>query len=811
MRKILILILLFTNSFANEMNYFGGLSYATSDNLDAISYNPAGLGVDRGFQMGFVFNSQISDTSKLAIGLRGGSLGIFGTVNKDGDYDYIIGTGSYSSDANLYTGFSYSSKKIFKTGFLYRPSTLYSVGFTHQYNLDKKIHGINLATAFRPIGNRFTFGVDLYKNNIMDDNEIEFTGFVDLLATNGVHLLAGYNHSKDIIQAGISFNTSNLNILGLSNSDNNTHTNISLRYNNQISKGLTLPLKPKERENLNYIELTLDGIFIEEPARVKKGFNFDNFNLDPMSLLFGSNNERYYQLRDFLNRMNQITNDDEIDGMILKLEYIGGGITKLIDVKNALQEFKNKGKKIIVYANYISNSSYLLASVADEIYIPELSGVDLRGLSIEVAFYKDLLDTLGIVFEVEQISPYKSALDPMIRNSMSKEMRENLSMLFEDVYEEFVSSISVGRGWTNKKTKEIIDYGPYREDQAIVSNLINGTMYPDEFDKYISKIDGKNVKKKSFNSISKPDLYVDEWIEESDKIAIIYAVGGIKLGKSQRGIKGPSSVMGNETISRAIERARLDKDVKGIVLRIDSGGGSALASDLMWREIYKTTVLDSLNIKPIIASMSNVAASGGYYIACQTDKIMASPATVTGSIGVISGRPNLSGLKKKLGIHTDGMKFGKHADYYSDSDLWNKDERGILRDGILHVYGKFLKRVAEGRDALDSLAVHEVAIGKVWSGVRAKSLNLIDEIGNLNDAIQLVANMAGLKDNEYEIDEYPKRDEHRSFSIGGDGANLTNSIYFKGTLKEIQETLQYIPDFQNDKNQMVIPYRIIFH
>jgi protease IV len=812
MRRLLLLILLLSISIANDLNCFGGLSYSTSDNLDAITHNPAGLGVDRDIQLGFSINPNISDSSKIGIGFRSGSIGFFGNINKNGEYDYIIGTGSYSPDLNFYSGFSYSSyKNIYKTGFLYRPSTYYSIGLTYQYSSIDKMNGINLATAFKPIGNRLTFGFDIFNDNIADGNNIDITGFLDLKASNGIHLMASYNNSINSIQAGISFNTSNFNIFGLSNSNTNQNANISFRYNNQNSKGLKLPVKSKKKEKLNYIELTLNGIFIEEPEREKRSFNFDNLNFNPLSMVFGNNNSNYYQLRKFINKMDQISKDDEVDGMILKLESIGGGITKLIDVRNALQKFKNNGKKIIVYANHISNSSYLLASVADEIYIPELSDVDLRGLSIEVAFYKDLLDTLGIVFEVEQISPYKSALDPMIRNSMSKEMGENLSLLFSDVYEEFVSSISEGRGWAIEKTKKVIDNGPYRDDQAIIANLINGTMYPDEFDTYISKIDDKNVIKKQFNSISEPVLFVNEWYEEKNKIAVIYAVGGINLGKSQRGIKGPSSVMGNETISHAIKSARLDKNVKGIVLRIDSGGGSALASDLMWREVYKTTELDTFNIKPFVASMADVAASGGYYIACQADKIMASPSTVTGSIGVISGRPNLSGLKNKLGIHTDGIKFGKHADYYSDSDLWNDEERGILREGILHVYGKFLQRVANGRDVLDSLAVHEVAIGKVWSGVRAKTLNLVDEIGNLNDAIELVAEMAKLENQNYEIEEYPKREHSSRFSFGGNGANLSNSIYLKGTLKEIQETLNGIPDFHNDKNQMVLPYRIIFH
>jgi len=509
--------------------------------------------------------------------------------------------------------------------------------------------------------------------------------------------------------------------------------------------------------------------------------------------------------------MEMITNDENVDGLIINLESIGGGISKLMDVRSALQNFKDNGKKIIIYADYISNSAYMVASVADEIYVPELSGVDLRGLHIEVEFYKDFLDTLGIAFEVEQISPYKSAMDPFIRNSMSPEMKENLGQLFDDIYKNYIQAISHGRGWTIDHTVSIIDGGPYREDEAIELGLITNTMYPDEFDKHIKKNEDKTVVSLPLNSFGEKDEYVEDWVENEDKIAVIYAVGGIQMGKSQRAPKGPSSVMGNETISKAIKSARMDKNVKGIVLRIDSGGGSALSSDLMWKEIYNTTVADTNNIKPFIASMSSVAASGGYYIACQADKIMASPTTVTGSIGVISGRPNFSGLKSKLGIHSDGMKYGKHSDYYSGNKLWNKEERKILRDGIEHVYGKFLKRVADGRDALDSLGVHEVAIGKVWSGTKAKEINLVDEIGNLEDAVNLTAEIAGLEDGQFKIDEYPKQDKMKGFKFGDKDINVLHSFKFTGSLQEIQETLQSIPNFENDPTQMVLPYRIIIH
>lgn len=812
MKNLIYFITIFGLAFSN--NYFSGLSHATSDNLDALSMNPAGMGVDRGMQFGIGIDNDYLDSKKVGVGLKFKNYGASLIVDEKGNYDYVFGSGSYFSNANIYFGNTFSSNKDMVTGLLYRPFKWLSCGLTHNYNINSEIHGLRLSSAFRPIGNRLTFSIDLFHEDFskIKDSDFGYSANIDVKAMNGIYFIAGYNNNEEV-QFGLSFNASNLNILGFGNGSNSSHPNISFRYSSQNQSGIEIPSfkTDEDKKVLNFVKMKLNHVFIEEPIKEKKGFNFEIPEINPFASLMGGNSSKYYQLQNFLDKMEMITNDENVDGLIINLESIGGGISKLMDVRSALQNFKDNGKKIIIYADYISNSAYMVASVADEIYVPELSGVDLRGLHIEVEFYKDFLDTLGIAFEVEQISPYKSAMDPFIRNSMSPEMKENLGQLFDDIYKNYVQAISYGRGWTIDHTVSIIDGGPYREDEAIELGLITNTMYPDEFDKHIKKIEDKTVVSLPLNSFGEKDEYVEDWVENEDKIAVIYAVGGIQMGKSQRAPKGPSSVMGNETISKAIKSARMDKNVKGIVLRIDSGGGSALSSDLMWKEIYNTTVADTNNIKPFVASMSSVAASGGYYIACQADKIMASPTTVTGSIGVISGRPNFSGLKSKLGIHSDGIKYGKHSDYYSGNKLWNKEERKILRDGIEHVYGKFLKRVADGRDALDSLGVHEVAIGKVWSGTKAKEINLVDEIGNLEDAVNLTAEIAGLEDGQFKIDEYPKQDKMKGFKFGDKDMNVLHSFKFTGSLQEIQETLQSIPNFENDPNQMVLPYRIIIH
>ena len=259
--------------------------------------------------------------------------------------------------------------------------------------------------------------------------------------------------------------------------------------------------------------------------------------------------------------------------------------------------------------------------------------------------------------------------------------------------------------------------------------------------------------------------------------------------------------MGNETIANAIRSAREDKDVKAIVMRINSGGGSALASDLMWKEVWNTTVSDTENVKPFIASMSNVAASGGYYIACQADTIVADSSTITGSIGVISGRINLSGLwENKLYTHTDRLKFGERSDLWEGSRLWTEEERLWLRQEIIDT---------DGRGNLDSLDVHEIGIGKVWSGAKAKELGLVDELGGLHRSIDIAKEAAGIDlGKDVIIDEYPKSQPFNiklMFNMKDD----TEVMVWEGPLGEIKRSLDALPNFENDRMQMILPCEII--
>jgi protease-4 len=556
----------------------------------------------------------------------------------------------------------------------------------------------------------------------------------------------------------------------------------------------------------------LSGLFIEEKP-VTPPFNFD-FNISP----FSNKPETGIQLRTWIEEIDNYTDDPEIDGFIIDIGNVRAGFAKRGEIYSALSRFKEKGKSIIVYADKgISNIDYYLVSMADEIYLNEYTGIDLKGLRIEISFLRGLLDTLLIVPEVFRVEfdgkSYKTAADQILNKKMSPEMEENYGALLDDFYSIFVDGISQGRNWDSNHTEEIIDNGPYfRPQDAITAGLADSIMYPDQFDDYVNSLNDEKVEIIKWKDIDRADDYVHEWApEKKEKIAIIYAVGGIVSGKSNPGPAG-SSIMGDETITKAIKSARENKDIKAIVLRIDSGGGSALASDQMWREVLKTTEEDSSNVKPFIASMSDVAASGGYYIACQADTIVAHDATVTGSIGVIGLRLNFSKLMNKWGLTSDLIKRGEFSDFGSGNRLISNEEREKIQASINDVYSKFKDRVIKGRDDFPETGdLDDVAMGRVFSGMRAHndiSIPLVDVKGGLQTAINLAKSAAGLEGKEIEIVEYPQNEDNfMKFAAKIGSTNYLNLL--PEQLSQELEVLNLIPILLDNEIQMLLPYSFI--
>jgi len=798
--------------FSLAFGYYNqGLSISESDDVDAIFYNPAGLAVEHGKQLD-LFYEKHKDSTFFFSNFKTTGFGFSIGYNENTIHSFRIGLAT-KIYKNLYYGYAWDKNNLIDVGLLYRPFNFISAGWTSTLFDDfSDFTNHSFGLAFRPFNSKFlTLGFDQSYDYEWKAQTASI--FLKTIPINGLELSAKMS-SNEYCDQGLpvlkfdDLGAHNLSLnVGLNFGSNKFYTNNS---DDRFGSGLSYfshkqPSIYEKKNKSRFVTLTFDDIFIEEKPK-KSFFNFFS-------------DKKGTQLRTWIEKIDKLTADPNISGMIIYLKNISASFSKRNEIRNALKRFKDSGKKIIVYSEMgISNMNYHTISIADEIYVNKLTGVDLKGLSMEVTFYKGLLDTLKIeptVWRVEDKDgrSYKTAGDPFLNTKMSDEMRENYTQLLDDLNNIFIEDIAISRGWTNESlpdityAQSIVNEGPYWQPEAAEERgLITGSYYPDQFKKYIkdSVIMKNNTLK--FNNIGKISDYNYDWKEKNKpKIAMIYAVGGIVSGKSNSGPQG-SSIMGDKTIINSIKKARNDKSIKAIILRIDSGGGSALASDQMWREIYKTTT-DSINKKPFIASMSGVAASGGYYIACQADTIIAESATITGSIGVISMGFNLSELYSKIGINKEVIKRGDFSDLLTQSRKWTEEENEKMKKSVEYFYQEFKNRVLDGRPKLNAEKLDELALGRVWSGNEAFNNGLIDEIGGINETIDIAKIMANLNQEDIEIIEFPQSNKKGFNRKTNDGINIIFELMPDSFKKELNN-LNIIPLLKDEKIYFILPYHI---
>lgn len=464
---------------------------------------------------------------------------------------------------------------------------------------------------------------------------------------------------------------------------------------------------------------------------------------NPIDELFGLNDQKI-GLNEIINAIDNARYDTNIKGISIRTVGMHAGIAQIQAIRNKLKEFKESGKFVHAYADRFSQKSYYLASIADSVYLNPLGSIEFKGLSTEMLYFKDLQDKTGIKMEVIRLGKYKSAVEPYLSNSMSAENREQISSFLHSIWRELLTDISISRNKTIDELNFIADNLEARNAKLALKNkLIDGVVYYDEYVeklKLIAEIDSeKNISTISLqNYISTGKGRIQH--SSSNKIAVIYAQGDIIYGK------GNEDFIGQDLIIKALKKARNSRNVKAIVLRINSPGGSALTSELIWRELELTK-----KETPLVVSMGNVAASGGYYLACNADKIIAEPTTITGSIGVFGVIPNVSELSGNIGINAEQVHTNKSASY-SLFEPMTEAFRTVTKEGVAQVYNTFLKRVAVGRN-MKIADVHTIAQGRVWSGVEAKEIGLVDELGSLKDAVMEAAGLAGITD--YQVRNYP--------------------------------------------------------
>ncbi|MCU0443516.1 MAG: signal peptide peptidase SppA [Microscillaceae bacterium] len=441
-------------------------------------------------------------------------------------------------------------------------------------------------------------------------------------------------------------------------------------------------------------------------------------------------------------------NDSKIKGIYLEVSMIQAGFATIEDIRNALIDFKTSKKFVYAYSEFMTEGAYYLASVADKIYLNPAGGLEFNGLASTLTFFRGAMEKLEIKPEIFRVGEFKSAVEPFLLDKMSDANRKQYEELLNSVYGFYLANVAKSRQIElSELTRISKEYLAQTPKDALKYRLVTHLAYYDEVEAEMKK----NLKLKEKDDIEFVSFKTYDKAPDTEKlgnydnrIAVIVGEGEIFSGKSS------DNTIGSETIAAEIRKARQDKKVKAIVLRINSPGGSALASDVMWRE-----VMLAKKVKPVIASMSDVAASGGYYMAMACDAIVAQPNTITGSIGVFGVLFNTKDFfKNKLGITYDQVETGEYSNLANPNFEMNEQERKMVQTAINQIYDDFTGKAAQGRKMpLDSLK--KIAGGRVWSGISAKKLGLVDALGNLEDAVKLAAQKAKLKEGDYRLRYYP--------------------------------------------------------
>jgi len=502
-------------------------------------------------------------------------------------------------------------------------------------------------------------------------------------------------------------------------------------------------------------------------------------------------------LNDILKRIQAAKEDDNIKGIYLNPSTINVGFASLKEIRDALVDFKTSKKFIVAYSEMYSQKAYYLASVADKIYVNPEGAIDFRGLSSSVVFMKDALDKLGVEMQVVKVGTYKSAVEPFLLNEMSSANREQVTSYLNSIYASFLTDIAEERKISTDSLDRIADAFLVRNaEDAVKYKFVDAKLYKDELlDEIKDRL--KVEKDKDISAVSLLTYSPKEKENSSkNKIAVLYAYGNIVDGE---GITGD---IGGDKLSRQLRKLRKDDDIKAVVLRVNSPGGSALASDIIWREVELTR-----KVKPVMVSMGDYAASGGYYIAAAADSIFAEKGTLTGSIGVFGMIPNFKGLlNDKLGIHIDEVSTGKFSNLMSDMDRpMTAEERSIVQLEVDRIYNTFMKRVADGRK-ISVQRVDSIGQGRVWTGNQALELGLVDKIGNVQRAVQAAAYKAKLAD--YAIVELPEKEDPFSSILSTSKEKIKTWLF----AEELGDYQKYIYDIRNALQhtgmQARIPYTI---
>ncbi len=788
-RAIFIVVLVLTASISWAGIYFPSSSVAATDGYFAARVNPAALAFGNGF--GFALEGYYNedfetfeDNYSLYFNFNGLSYLFDHELD---DYHKLSMSGKLFR--NLYHGIGYDWKnKFFGKGdlsysLLFRPNEYISFGATAGKVFEYEESEYVLGTAIRPfafnesIGSRITLSIDAHY--FEEEWEKPVIGLQSELL-DGVFL--GGNYQLETETIGLTFGV-NFGQLGFGSRMNLNEDNDPaggswyLSFSEKNYRSFLDSKKP----NLIY-DLKLQGDIKEKKS---------GFQIGPFTVI----NAKESTLSELIEQVEKLKEEQRVQGILFKNANFNLSFAGIQELREAILDFKTTGKKVIFYSEGISNKQYIFAaSVADEIYLNPSGWLDFKGLAISAPYVSELLDTLGIGVENFRSHKFKTAGNMFSETEMTDAERETYQFLLDDLYSESVKMIEEGRGDKLKGSiDDLIDNGPYFiAEDALEAGLVDGLIFEDELNEKLEKQvdDAKVVKKITENKIRY------DWADDKkDQVAIIYCVGSIHMGNGMSG-----KTIGSVTTARAIKRARENKAIKGIILRVDSGGGSALASDIINREIELCNSGD--NQKPVIVSMAGAAASGGYFISTMSDMIIAQPTTITGSIGVVGIYFNLEELYEKVHVNWSTVKIGRFSDIGSTSRAMTDEEKAKIAGSIANVYDQFISYVAKGRN-LKKDKVHEIAQGRVWTGNQALERGLIDKLGGMKLALEEMSKMAELE-NEIELVEYSGSGSGNM--VVGFGMQSLIEDQLPAELKSLYNSYNEWKLYGNEKVLKVMPY-----
>ena len=724
-------------------------SVATTNSASSIAWNPAGLGFKNGSSFNIAQTHYSRDLFRdTGLYFAGSGFG-YSVEWLGGENSRTKQTISTSMGGNkLFTlGFGYSwfrsdNRKFRPNDRKYNALNVQTIGFTsrpwnwlsmagkwnsvkgtnYQYYPDETItpkprDNYRIGIGLRPIGNNLTITTDLNVDMKSSGDVSTLIYGLEFWSKKGFSIAAMYDDIGNY-EVGLEVGFPTLSIRNSNNyNDSNKHEFSVLVFESRMYLRET-DLRSKGR----YLKLSLKGDIPDEPQH----------------RFFFSRGPR--TTAEWVRLIEKARSDDSVDGIILNIGRFGGGMATVSEIRNALLRFKKDGKKIVVYSEIMTGKGLLLASVADLLMMNPSGYLYFTGLTASISYYKGLLDKIGVEVEYVRVGRYKSAIEPFSSDSMSSAFREEIDAILDDFQKFYIAGISEGRNLSKEEIRTLQDNGPFTAKEALESKLIDKIAYEDEIDDIIKKKYGlKSISKIKARDYEKQKKLRREWSEKK-KIAIIHLSGSIIPGESRSG-----SLLGARTATRVIKYARESSSIKAIILRIDSGGGTALGADIIWNELKHAK-----GKKPIIASFGDITASGAYYLAMPADTILAEQTTLTGSIGIFMAIPKVIELYKKLGIRQEVIRRGKHSDILSGQRKWTEEERELLQRQLNELYKDFLNKVSEGR-GMTSAEVDSVGMGRLWTGEDALANGLIDVIGGIKEAEDLSLSMTGLNREDVEF------------------------------------------------------------